>query len=482
MGIKAKLAKKGIAAIVGICALLLMAIDFQAQAAELKVGIIGDQTWSRDLTASYRIMEQGISILVEQKPDIIVHTGDMVESAAGEKEVERNFRQASGLLDKSGVPWYLVAGDHDVNPPEFRPDSPDRSRETFFLSLCRQRLPVKDNLYYSFDRGPFHFIVLYSGEHLHTDPRWGNVFLSRISDRQHEWLREDLEAKKNREAIIVFVHQPLWYNRSGWSRVHRLLREYPVVAVVAGHFHYNQDEAALDGIRYVVVGATGAETKNAGPEAGGIHHVTIMTLNSARSVDFHPLAIFPPGEMAFGSRNDMDRVQALDYAMGAWEDSRKINKLHIKGNGLVNDCSSEGPARLKLGPFGNAVEVPLNITVDLRSTSPSIGLTSSSYDKKACVSADNRTCVMRPSFGIGVANTSSVAMDGHTPPLWEGILHLAGKVDATKGHSVGLDVGLSFSGENGKVQRLFHKTKEVPVGVCPDEGSGQKTDKRDRWR
>ena len=470
--------RKGVAWLVGICVVLCVAIDFRAQAAELRVGIIGDQTWSRDLAASYRIMEHGISLLVEQKPDIIVHTGDMVESGLGDAEIERNFKQATELLERTGIRWYLTAGDHDVNPPEYRPDSTDRSREAFFLSLCRRRLPVKDDLYYSFDRGPFHFVVLYSGEHLHTDPRWGNTFLSRLSDRQYEWLRKDLEARKDKEAIIVFVHQPLWYNWSGWSRVHRLLREHPVAAVVAGHFHYNQDEGSLDGIRYVVIGATGAETKSASPQAGGIHHVTMMTVSNAKNVNFRPLAISPPGEMALGSRTDMDRVQALEYAVGMLENSGTTKRVYVKeGNRLVNDCSTEGPARMRLGPLGNAIEVPVTITVDLRSTSPLIGLTSSTYNKEACLSANSRMCVMRPSYGISIANMSSVVMDGRAGPLWEGILHLAGGVDAATKYGVSLEVGLSFQGENGRILRLFYKTKEISVSACPKDGSGQSTDK-----
>ena len=45
---------------------------------------------------------------------------------------------------------------------------------------------------------------------------------------------------------------------ASWERVHRLLSRYPVRAVIAGHFHYSQRDALLDGIQYLVVGATGS--------------------------------------------------------------------------------------------------------------------------------------------------------------------------------------------------------------------------------
>jgi len=474
---KAQFMRRGAHRLAAIFLILFMVFAFEAYAEQIRIGIIGDQTWSRDLAASYRIMEQGISLLMDQNPDIIVHTGDIVESAAGEAEMERGFKRASDLLGKTRVPWCLAAGDHDVNPPEYYPDSRDRSREAFFLSLLRQRVPFVRNLYYSFDRGPFHFIILYSGEHLHTDPRWGNVFLSRLSDRQYGWLRQDLEANKEKEAVIVFVHQPLWYNWSGWSRVHRLLRAYPVAAVVAGHFHYNQDEGTLDGIRYVVVGATSGETKRGGPGAGAVHHVTLMTVNSERKVHLHPIAVSSPGEMSFGVRSDMDRVQALASAVTEFEGSRAVAGLYLKeGNRLVDDCSGDRPARLKLGPFGNALDIPLSITVGFRSTSPSITLASSAYDKEACTSVEGATCLMRPSYGISIANTSLVVPDKATKPLWEGVLGLAGEIDTTKGHTAGLDVVLSFEGESGKALRLSSKTSDIPINVCPKEGPSRKTD------
>ena len=92
--------------------------------------------------------------------------------------------------------------------------------------------------------------------------------MARISDEQLKWLDNDLKKHKNSKGIVVFLHQPLWYNWSAWKKVHEILRKYRVMTVIAGHFHYNQDEGYLDGIRYIIVGATGGTLKQASRDAG----------------------------------------------------------------------------------------------------------------------------------------------------------------------------------------------------------------------
>ena len=72
--------------------------------------------------------------------------------------------------------------------------------------------------------------------------RWGDVFRAEVSDDQLHWLEEDLTKHSSSKGTIVFTHQPLWYDAAAWQRVHRVLRDHHVLAVVAGHFHYSQDE------------------------------------------------------------------------------------------------------------------------------------------------------------------------------------------------------------------------------------------------
>jgi len=83
------------------------------------------------------------------------------------------------------------------------------------------------------------------------------------------------------------------------------------MAVIAGHYHYNQDEGTTDGIRYLVVGSTGGIIKNASENAGGLYHVTLLTLND-REMDFKLIPLTGYSNNTFTKRINMDRVQAID--------------------------------------------------------------------------------------------------------------------------------------------------------------------------
>ena len=294
----------------------------------LKIGIIGDQTGSLDLEKSYSIMQEGCESLGELQPEIVLHVGDIVESSKADDEIKMDFKKAVINLDSIKVngeivPWYITAGDHDVNPPRnYSPGSKDQSKKKLFLNLLKDeylnRYSAKlniDKLYYSFDFKDYHFISLFSEDNLRTDPRWGNIFMNKIRDKQFKWLKRDLD-NAGMKKTIVFLHQPMWYNWTGWQKVHELFRQYNVIAVIAGHFHYNQDEGYKDGIRYLVVGSTGGRTKNASKNAGGIYHVTLLVIDNNGKIE---LKLIPTNskshELPFTNREDMDRVQAIDVML-----------------------------------------------------------------------------------------------------------------------------------------------------------------------
>ena len=298
--------------------------------AQLKVGIIGDQTGSSDLAKSYEILQDGCKTIAEYEPNLMLHVGDLIESSKSDDDIKADFKQAVGYLNsiKKGsnpVPWYITAGDHDVNPPgDYTPGTKNRNKEKLFLKLVKneysKRTPelLPDNLYYSFDYEGYHFICLYSEDNLRTDPRWGNIFMDKILDNQYNWLKSDLQNASSSNGIIVLIHQPMWYNWTGWKKVHNLLREHSVMAVIAGHYHYNQDEGTIDGIRYLVVGSTGGNIKNASENAGGLFHVTLLTLNG-REINFELIPLSGSSNNRFTKRVNMDRVQAIDTMMSSIE-------------------------------------------------------------------------------------------------------------------------------------------------------------------
>jgi len=168
--------------------------------AQLKIGIIGDQTGSADLAKSYEVLQNGCKTIAEYEPALVLHVGDLVESSKTNKEIRADFKQAVGYLNSikynsKTVPWYITAGDHDVNPPDdYTPGTTNRSKEKLFLELVKNEYAKRgskispDKLYYSFNYGGYHFICLFSEDNLRTDPRWGNIFMDKVLNNQFKWL------------------------------------------------------------------------------------------------------------------------------------------------------------------------------------------------------------------------------------------------------------------------------------------------------
>jgi DNA repair exonuclease SbcCD nuclease subunit len=432
---------------------------------QLRVGIIGDQTSSTDIQKSYQVLSRGIEILSKENVKCVLHTGDLLESSVSPEEYRAQFAQATNLLDKLGRPWHLTAGDHDVNPPQFIPNSTDRSRETLYRELYRQREPrLTNTLNHSFDVNGYHFIALNSQEHLHTDPRWGDVFLDSFTAEQYNWLKDDLAKHQNAKGIIVFIHQPMWYYWSGWMLVHQLLRRYPVLAVIAGHFHYDQDEGELDNIRYIVVGSTGGIVKEASRDAGNVQHVTVLTI-TGRKVEFRLIPVDGSGPLQITPRVDMDRVQAVATVLGELFGFGAQNPLCLKDNKLYGN-NGQAP-KLSLVPVGNPIDLP--VTVRLQLQGDKLSLLSPHFTTGVCqqTTADG-ACVLAPAARIESSNTSSVVLNDRfapLPALWESGLAITSGSTVVVGEPVELKVRLSFPSSQGNL--FVEANATTKITACP---------------
>lgn len=433
----------------------------------IRIGIIGDQTGTTDLAYSYTVLEQGVDALKLKNPDVVIHVGDLLESSASSEEVTAQFAQTSAILDTLPVDWYMTAGDHDVNPPGFQQDSQDRSREALFQTLYGERVPqVLDHLYYSFDVNDYHFISLYTLEALHSDPRWGNVFLNEITDAQLLWLRDDLEKNKFAKAIVVFLHHPQWYNWSAWQRVHNLLRRYPVAAVIAGHFHYDQNEGMIDGIRYVVVGATGGRTKEGDRDAGDVQHVTLLELKRPGRMRFELISLSDTDPLHFTPRRDMDKIQALDIVLGELWNFASVNPVFLKPDGtLSNACDASGPAKIQINPLGNPTDKSITLKIAYSSDAPEVVLSSAGFAAGQCEQVvGDFECVMARSARIFFANNSSVSVNPFAGTLWEATLGLAGTTPPSVGDTLNFDVRFDYQGRSGPL--FLERRVSTPIQAC----------------
>jgi len=167
------------------------------------------------------------------RPKFVVVLGDLIEDFNKVND-EQNISYIVNLFRKLNCPVYYAAGNHDLN----------NISKTKFENLLNQ-----ENLYYSFDRDNFHFIVLFSEE--------TKEGISFISDEQMNWLKEDL--KKTNKKSVIFVHHSLsnqdlagnpWFEGipencliSNREEIRNIFSSSnKVIAVFNGHLHWNKQD------------------------------------------------------------------------------------------------------------------------------------------------------------------------------------------------------------------------------------------------
>lgn len=177
------------------------------------------------------------------KPEFVVILGDLVEDD-NEINDKNNIKYIVKLLKKLECPVYYVAGNHDLK----------NISEKELARAFHQKY-----LYYSFDFGSFHFIVLFSKV---SEDRtiW-------IADKQKKWLRKDLDTTNRK--CIVFVHHGLadqdltgnsWFeghpenclivNREEIRNIFSTSKK--VIAVFNSHLHWDKQDIH-DGIPYFTI-------------------------------------------------------------------------------------------------------------------------------------------------------------------------------------------------------------------------------------
>jgi 3',5'-cyclic AMP phosphodiesterase CpdA len=191
----------------------------------------------------------------EVHPDLVVNLGDDVEDESRAADLAR-YEECQSLLAKVGVPVVNVAGNHDT--VNLGPED--------LLAVWGKTGHGKTwatgpagTLYYSFDRGGFHFTVLHTVE----EPG-GDIH---VREPELAWLKGDLEQTKL--STIVLMHHSASeqdFEDSYWfkGRANRALvqerRELRAVfeaskkvrAVFNGHVHRNHFDV-IGGIPYVTI-------------------------------------------------------------------------------------------------------------------------------------------------------------------------------------------------------------------------------------
>ncbi len=146
-------------------------------------------------------------------------------------------------IAKCDFPYFYVCGNHDI---EMNVPTNEQSRQSFH----RYFGPT----YYSFNRGKVHYIVL-------DDVYWmGRYYTGYLTQRQLDWLKQDLALVPEGSTVIVSMHIPC-YSRGArhqqWGKeesnkvlgnrqtLFNMLKPYRA-HIMSGHEHYNENYILSD--------------------------------------------------------------------------------------------------------------------------------------------------------------------------------------------------------------------------------------------
>ena len=214
--------------------------------------------------------------LVESlRPDLILHTGDVVYPRGAEKDYDRRFFGPYGAFITE-VPLFPVLGNHDVqdgNGAAFL--------RNFYPPLCSPRSTKR---FYSFDWGGAHFVALDS--ELYHDDRGATP------EEQKAFLERDLAATLKRWRFVFLHRSPYGSSRHGPDEKIRedlgpLFARYGVDVVFSGHDHAYERTVPIRGVTYVVSGGGGRRLYRAGKGkltacSKSAHHAVFVYVDASR--------------------------------------------------------------------------------------------------------------------------------------------------------------------------------------------------------
>jgi 3',5'-cyclic AMP phosphodiesterase CpdA len=223
----------------------------------VKFVVYGD---TRGVWDNWQQAEIVAKAIEEQQPYFVLHTGDLVKSGYNQSQWIEFFTNSEFIHNST---LYPSLGNHEYHGrPYFK-----------YFSL------PNNELWYSFDNGPVHFVAL--------DSTTGIV----LKLFQLLWLRKDLRTN-NQPFTIVFFHHPLYSSGNHGSTLHlRWLwqpdfERFNVDIVFNGHDH-SYERGQVNNVSYIVTGGGGGPLYDVGSNWWTIYsektyHYCLVTANQTQ--------------------------------------------------------------------------------------------------------------------------------------------------------------------------------------------------------
>ena len=204
------------------------------------------------------IFEKGVDKINLLQPEFVMSVGDMIQGYTTDTiEINRQWDEFDGFVDRLEMPFFYVPGNHDVTNPVME-------------RIWKKRLGP---LHYSFVYKDILFIAMNSEDQTRGAGR------GTISPPQLEWIRKTLESHRDVKWTFLFMHQPLWVQEAdpvSWLDVEKLLEKRNHTVFVGHRHHYQRFER--NNTQYYMLATMGGGSPMRGPQLGEFDHFVWVTM------------------------------------------------------------------------------------------------------------------------------------------------------------------------------------------------------------
>lgn len=191
--------------------------------------------------------------------DFVALNGDMFDFQTDEQQLIDHLIDPCTTLFASGKPFLMIRGNHETRGKYAR-----QFKDYFSYP--------NGEYFFSFKRGPVHFIILDSGEDKPdtAGEYYGMVNFDPFREREADWLEKELQNPMYSDCKykVVLMHIPPFHS-GDWhgtmhcrTLFHPLFEKYQIDLVVSGHTHRYGVHAPSEEHRYPIIIGGGPKTGN----------------------------------------------------------------------------------------------------------------------------------------------------------------------------------------------------------------------------
>ncbi|MCE7042564.1 metallophosphoesterase [Dyadobacter sp. CY312] len=166
--------------------------------------------------------------------DFVVFNGDCFDWVTSEQQMVDHLLKPSTDVFASEIPFILTQGNHEC-------------RGSFSRRIPEYFSYPENKYYYSFTRGPVHFLILDSGEDKTDDSvEYGGLSaFDRYREIQKKWLEKEIETEAFKKAAfrVLLIHISPWHSGDWHGTMHcrevfgPVLNKAKIDVQISGHTH-----------------------------------------------------------------------------------------------------------------------------------------------------------------------------------------------------------------------------------------------------